>query len=409
MTNLSTLHTPGYIYPDDSVELPQPLIPNPMITEPTYSWRGVLLDSARTMWSVETILELLQLMHRYRFNRLHWHLTDNCGWRIPIEGYPRLLEISSQLPRMAFDDYNNVDPQKLAQYQQKARHLNNRGFYSRQDIALIVQSATKLGIEIIPEIDLPGHMEAVILAYPELGNPNFPVEITKLGDKYLRNNLLWPNQEAFEFIRQALKTVAELFPFEIVHIGGDECDFEFWENNLVAKRWMETEHITDGRALQGFFMQMAAEILNSYGKKVAVWDEATSTGLKGDELVFAWREEKGVPAAIASGQPWIFCDANYLYLNRLAGPAKTEPIGMYGTITVEDILQKNIPDNEQIQGIQACAWCEFITDRTELYYQLFPRLLAAAERAWCGNHLNLEDSLARVQLEMKILKDHQIL
>lgn len=404
MLGLSRINTPGYCYPERQLTLPEAQIPNPNILEPVFAWRGILLDSARTMWAVETILELLELMARYRFNRLHWHLTDNCGWRLPVPGYPRLVEISAQLPRMAFDEYGNVDPQKLAQYQNRARFLNNSGFYSYDNIAEIVEKATELGIEIVPEIDLPGHMEAVILAYPDLGNPLFHTLPKEINGKVLRNNLLWPNEQSFEFIEASLTKVAELFPSSIVHIGGDECDFEFWEQNPEGQQWMMENDITSGKEIQGLFMQKARKILAYHGKKVGVWDEAVATNLFGDEIVFAWQEEKGVPNALASAHPWVFCDANYLYLNRLAGAANTEPIGMYGVITPEIILEMQIPKSEKLLGIQASAWCEFIPGREELYYQLFPRLLAAAERAWCGNQVDPKEAIQRVNAEYQILK-----
>lgn len=379
--------------------------------QPVMGWRGLLLDSSRTFWTLDTVLEVLELMHRCGLNRLHWHLTDNSGWRLDVPGYPRLTAVAAQQPRHGFAEYTNVPAADLARYQERAPFLNNCGFYTRQDIARVIQRAGELGIEVIPEVDLPGHAEAAIKAYPELGNPStVGMDLSawpQASRPRVRNDLLWPCQQAFDFITAALHTVCELFPSPVIHVGGDECDVEYWESNPEARAWMEAHDVADGHALQQVFMRHARQVLASFGRRAGVWDEAVEAGLGADELVFGWREGTGVATAAASGHPWVFCDADLLYLNRVAEPDPrsdtARPVAMNGAISVEDILSLTTPADKGLLGIQASVWCEFITERTELYRQLFPRLLAVAAKAFWGGEVEAGRLRELVDEESQVL------
>ncbi len=381
-------------------------IPNPAgPASPAHQWRGLLLDSARTFWSVDEVCEVLDLMARYRLNRLHWHLTDDAGWRFGVPGYERVVEVGARLPREPFTWYSNVDPGKRSGIIASAPEGSTSGWYTDGDIARIVEHAARLGIEMMPEMDLPGHMAAVIRAYPELGDPALtdlpPEEWTH------RNDLLWPSDGSEAFLRAALEKVCDLFPFPVVHIGGDECDYRVWEADERLMQRMADEGVSDARALQGRFTDLARVTLSGRRRQLAAWDEVTETPCNGDELIFGWREDIGVPAALASGNPWILADADVLYLNRLGGPVATEPAGMYGTISVRDILDISVPDDDQLRGIQAAAWCEFMPDRTALHYHLFPRLLAVAELAWCGA-VDETDFADRLAHEAAWLAEHGV-
>ena len=385
---------------DDSL-IPDPAGP----IHPVHGWRGLLLDSARTFWSVDEVCEILDLMARYRLNRLHWHLTDDAAWRFDVPGYERIVEVSAHLPREPFTWYSNVDPGKREAVIAGAPEGSTSGWYTDEDIDRVVGHAAALGIQIMPEMDLPGHMAAVIKAYPELGDPSL-AEMSP-ADWTHRNDLLWPSSAAEAFLRAALEKVCELFPFPTVHIGGDECDYRVWEADVDLMQRMADEGVADARALQGRFTDLARDTLSGRGRTVAAWDEVTETPVAGDELIFGWREDVGVPAAMGSGNPWIFADADVLYLNRLGGPVATEPAGMYGTISVRDILDIDVPVDDQLRGIQASAWCEFMPERETLLYHLFPRLLAVAERAWCGtvDETTFKDRLDR---EIVWLAEHDV-
>lgn len=392
------------------------LIPDPNCSTPAFEWRGFMLDSARTCWSVPEIHELIDLLARYRFNRLHWHLTDDAGWRFAVPGYDELTTVAARLPRQQFLNYDNVDPAKRAEMLQRAAGIDTSGYYTDDDIAEILEHAHSVGITVVPEVDLPGHMAAAIRAYPHLGNPTLPTQDTstswdpaRTGTSSIPNDLLWPTDEARDFIAAVVDRVVELFHPDLVHIGADECIHSQWATDPEMASTLERLGLTDYSEVQGWFTAFARERLTGHGCRTAVWDEATETKLEGSELVFGWREEKGVPAAIASGHDWIYSDADELYLNRLQGAVESEPAGMFGVITTKTIWDIDFPENPRLLGVQAAVWAEYIADRETLHYHLFPRLLAVAERAWCGNRRGYyEDFVTRLDHEVKWLSDSGI-
>src|SRR5699024_2760536 len=347
----------------------------------------------RTAWSVEVIHELLELMARYRLNRLHWHLTDDSGWRFAVPGYDRLTEIGAQLPRPDYGWYSNVLPAQRDRADARAAEREFNGHYTAEEIAGIVAHAGELGIEVMPELDLPGHMAAAIRAYPELGDPRLRDLDPAQWDH--PNDLLWPSEASFAFLTAALETVAELFPFSVVHIGGDECKHQLWEADaaLMARYDEAADHGPEGGAgpeavaeersegssgegaaegagpaaspqtggpalppngpgsgrsglgprRQGMFTDHARQVLAGRSRRVAAWDELIGSPTTGEELIVAWRAQAGVEAARASGHEWIFADCTRLYLNRVAGDPATEPPGMFGPITPRDLLELEAP------------------------------------------------------------------
>lgn len=380
------------------------LIPGPQAAaEPYASWRGLMLDSARTFWPMHVMRELLDLLARYRFNRLHWHLTDDAGWRFEVPGYPRLIEVASRLEREPFHWYSNTDAERRLEAIAEAPANSTHGWYTGDDIRALLEHAAASGIEIMPEVDLPGHMGAVIRAYPELGDPAF----TDLPEAEWthRNDLLWPSERSERFVRAVIDQVCRLFPHPVVHIGGDECDYSVWEADASLMAAMRERGLERGPQIQGWFTDIARDQLRRHGRTAAAWDELVETPTQGDELLFAWRDGRGVSAVRDSGHPWIFADASRLYLNRVAGPAAAEPAGMIPGFGVRSILEEvRPPTDPHLHGIQAAVWTEFITDREALHYQLFPRLLAVAEVAWNGPGATAwEEFVPRMRAEVEWL------
>lgn len=419
-----------------AVTAPTAVIPNPAApAEPAHAWRGLMLDSARTRWSADVIHELLELMARYRLNRLHWHLTDDSGWRFPVPGYERLVEIGAHLPRPDYSWYDNVLPAQRDRAEARAREVDFNGAYSAEEIAGVVDHAQRLGIEIMPEVDLPGHMSAAIRAYPELGDPRLArVDPSQWPHP---NDLLWPGEESFRFVTAALDAVMALFPSSLVHIGGDECKHWIWESDpeLVARFGdAEASPMTTSTAvpdpegperlrlngpgsgrsglgprLQGRFTDHARTVLAAGSRRPAAWDELLDSPTTGEELIIAWRAGLGVPAAAGSGHDWIYADCTRLYLNRVAGDPAVGPPGMFGPITVRDIIELPVPASDTLRGIQAAVWTEFILDREHLLHQLLPRLLAVAERAWCGPDIDWDDFSSRLEIEVAHLREQGML
>lgn len=380
----------------------------------TVPWRGLMIDSARTRFPVPVMLRIIELAARYGFNRLHWHLTDDQGWRFDVPGYPRLTEVGAYLPRGAFDDYNMLagDTRERAMAEAPTRWAD--GFYTDEEIAAVVECAAAHGIEVIPEVDLPGHMTAAITAYPDLGRPaELPLPFGSMRDHMwwpARNDLLWPTPGAEQFVRAVLRRVAELFPSRLVHIGGDECAFRQWSSDPSMRSALDDRGIERVEELQSWFMSVAADELRRADRSVAVWDEACEIWDDEDALVFAWDEDRGMERVAASSLPYVFADARTLYLNRVDPDAGERQKGMMPGISVDDILTAPWDPvlDERCVGIQAGVWSEFVLDGADLLSMLFPRLLAVAERIW-NAELNAAEAADRVRREYDVLSRSGVL
>src|SRR5699024_9669873 len=311
-------------------QIPDPAGPD----EPAHAWRGLMLDSARTRWDVDLVHELLELMARYRLNRVHWHLTDDSGWRFPVPGYERLVEVGAQLPRPDYSWYDNVLPSRRDQADDRAREVDYNGAYSAEEITGVVEHARRLGIEVMPEVDLRAHMAAAsrpVAAAPATWHPP--------------NDLLCPGAGSYRFATAALEAITHLFPFSRVHIGGDECKYWIWESDpeLIARVvGHEAAPVTGvdeapaddpqrrrlsgpdsgnsglGPRLQGVFTDHAREVLRRRKRRLAAWDELRGSPTPGGELILAGRADVGVTTAERSGHDWVYADCTRLYLNRVA-------------------------------------------------------------------------------------------
>lgn len=377
--------------------------------QPRFPWRGLMIDSARTRHDVPVIKQIITLAARYGFNRLHWHLTDDQGWRFDVPEYPKLISQGAYLPRGRFDDYDSLlgDTRERAVAEQDEKWSN--GFYTDEEIAEVVAHAEAHEIVIVPEVDLPGHMMAAILAYPELGRPaGLALPEGSMREHMwwpARNDLLWPTDGARDFVAAIMRRIAQLFPGQYVHIGGDECAYEQWSSDPRMPEWMALRAVAGVEHLQAWFMTEAARTLAEHGKKVAVWDEACEIWDADDALVVAWDEERGMERIAGAAQQYVFADARTLYLNRVDPDAPTPQKGMTPAISVHDILTAawTETEHERCIGVQACVWSEFVLDGDDLLSMLFPRLLAVAERLW-NPDLDPADAGARIARENAALQ-----
>lgn len=355
---------------------------------PGFEWRGFLVDSARTRHSVPVLLDLISLAARYGFNRMHWHLTDDQGWRFDVPEYPRLIDVGAHLPRGRFDDYGQLFADTRERAVAESSERWSPGFYTDDEIGAIVAHADALGVAVVPEVDLPGHMMAAILAYPELGRPaGLPLPTESMRDHMwwpARNDLLWPSDAAIDFLTAVLRRVVALFPGSDVHIGGDECAFRQWSSDPEMPRVLRERGLERVEELQAWFMAEATAVLAAHGRRVLVWDEAAEVTQDPGAVLIAWDEERGMARAIRARQPFVFADARTLYLNRVDPDGDPAQLGMIPGISVEDILEAEWPEtaNERCIGVQACVWSEFVLDGDDLMRMYFPRLLAVAERIW---------------------------
>lgn len=355
--------------------------------KPAFKWRGYMLDVSRHFFNKEQIKKVLDFMAEIKLNRFHWHLTDDQGWRIEIKQYPKLTQVGAWRV-----DYNAKDENTSNWWgrprQKEGDKATYGGFYTQEDIKEIVAYAKARHIEIVPEIDMPGHSLAAIASYPEISCAEGPFYVGTGG--VVKDNTYCPGKEVtFEFVENMLGEVMDLFPFEYIHIGGDECNKEAWAVDPNCQTRMEEENLADLHELQSYFVTRVEKIVNAKGKKIIGWDEILQGGLAPNATVMSWRGEKGGIAAARQGHDVIMTPSKYCYLDLKQGDDDLEPNLGYAYSFMKDAYHfKIVSDSltsdqgKHVLGIQGNLWTESITNWGQLTYMTFPRLYAIAENGW---------------------------
>ncbi|GHC65640.1 beta-N-acetylhexosaminidase [Streptomyces cinnamoneus] len=353
---------------------------------PRFAWRGVLLDVARHFMPKDGVLRYLDLLAAHKLNVLHLHLTDDQGWRVEIERYPRLTEVGAWRAR------TKVGHRASPLWDERP----HGGYYTKDDIREIVAYAAERHITVVPEIDVPGHSQAAIAAYPELGNTDV-IDTTALSvwDTWGVNpNVLAPTDNTLAFYENVLAEVLELFPSPFVHIGGDECPKEQWKASPAAQARTAAEGLADEDELQSWFIRHFDRWLAGRGRRLVGWDEILEGRRPGGSLspgatVSSWRGFAGGIAAARAGHDVVMCPEQQVYLDhrQAAGPDEPVPIGYVRTL--EDVYRfEPVPPEltqEQaahVLGAQANLWTEVMETQQRVDYQAFPRLAAFAETVW---------------------------
>ncbi|OIJ98851.1 beta-N-acetylhexosaminidase [Streptomyces sp. MUSC 14] len=360
---------------------------------PRFRWRGLLLDVARHFMPKEGVLRYLDLMAAHKLNVLHFHLTDDQGWRIEIKRYPRLTETASWRSRSKFG--HRASPL----WEEKP----HGGYYTQDDIREIVAYAAERHIAVVPEIDVPGHSQAAIAAYPELGNTDVidTTALTVMDTWGISSNVLAPTDNTLRFYEGVLEEVLELFPVDagdfaefsdlsrFVHIGGDECRKEQWTGSVTAKNRIADLGLADEDALQSWFIGHFDAWLSARGRRLIGWDEILEGGLAEGAAVSSWRGFGGGIAAARAGHDVVMCPEQYVYLDHRQAPGEDEPVPIGFVRTLEDVYRfEPVPDGlteaeaRHVLGTQANVWTEVMEDTARVDYQTFPRLAAFAEVAW---------------------------
>ncbi|MEU3173335.1 MULTISPECIES: beta-N-acetylhexosaminidase [unclassified Streptomyces] len=363
---------------------------------PRFRWRGLMLDVARHFTPKEGVLRHLDLMAAHKLNVLHLHLTDDQGWRIEIERYPRLTEVGSWRTR-------TKTGHRASPLWDDTPH---GGHYTRDDIREIVAYAAERHIAVVPEIDVPGHSQAAIAAYPELGNTDVvdTSSLTVWDTWGISPNVLAPTDTTLRFYEGVLEEVLELFPADaagpaayapspsfssFVHIGGDECPKDQWRASEAAQKRIAALSLADEDALQPWFIGHFAGWLAARGRRLIGWDEILQGGLPPGAAVSSWRGYAGGAAAARAGHDVVMCPEQHVYLDHRqdAGPEEPVPIGYVRTL--EDVYRfEPVPadltpeETGRVLGTQANAWSEVTENQARVDYQVFPRLVALAEVAW---------------------------
>ena len=351
---------------------------------PRFGYRGAHLDCCRHFFSVEEVKKYLDVMAIFKLNRFHWHLTEDQGWRIQLKRYPELTEIGAfRNGTMVGKDWQSNDG------------IRYGGYYTQDQIRDIVAYADELGITVIPEIDLPGHMVAALATYPELGCGTGPYEVRTtwgVADQVLNVG----KEETMRFLENVLDEVADLFPSEYFHIGGDECPKKEWKENPDCQAKIrelglkDDEHGTAEQHLQNYVTYRMQQFLALKGKKIIGWDEILEGALEPGATVMSWRGAKGGIQAAQAGFDVIMTPNSHCYLDYYQAKDKDkEPLAIGGYLPVEKVYELEPTDqiSEQnkhhVLGAQVNLWTEYIATPEYLEYMLLPRMLALSEVAWC--------------------------
>lgn len=369
--------------------------------KPRFGYRGMHLDCSRHFFSVEEVKKYLDIMALYKLNRFHWHLTDDQGWRVEIKKYPRLTEIGAfRNGTVIKKDWGSNDGVRYG------------GYYTQEQMKDIVAYAGKLGIVVIPEIDLPGHMMGALAGYPELGCTGGPYEVwTRWG---ISEQVLCPGKEAmFSFLEDVFTELMDIFPSEYIHIGGDECPKTEWEKCPACQARIKQLGIkADGhhsaeQFLQSYVTARVQKFLNDHGRRIIGWDEVLEGELAEGATVMSWRGTEGGIKASAMGFDVIMTPNTYCYFDYYQSEDQDkEPFGIGGFLPWDKVYSyeplEGLNDSQQkhILGVQANLWTEYVATPEHLEYMLLPRMTALSEVQWCRpEDKNLDRYKAALQAE----------
>ncbi|WP_299703837.1 beta-N-acetylhexosaminidase [uncultured Pontibacter sp.] len=360
-------------------------IPDVQIKDyPRFAYRGMHLDVVRHMFPLEFIKKYIDYLAFHKFNTFHWHLTDDQGWRIEIESYPKLNTVGSWRKETLIGHFKD----------EPARYDGTRygGYYTKDEVLEVINYASVRGINIIPEIDIPGHSRATIAAYPELSTrPDTTWNVATTWGMYNRqNNVLQPNPATFQFLETVFQEVADLFPYEYFHLGGDETSKIWWKADRVSQQFIKEHNLKDEKGLQTYFVEQVAGYLAAKGKKVIGWHEILEGDLNTNTLIMNWGGEKEGIAAAKRGHQVIMSPGKPLYFDHYQSKDPNDSLAIHGYNPVDAVYAFDPVPNalrEQkleryIIGAQGNVWTEYIGSEAKVEYMIFPRMTALSEVLW---------------------------
>ena len=380
-------------------------IPSVTITDyPRFGWRALMFDVSRHFFTKQDVKTFIDNMVQYKYNLLHLHLTDDQGWRIEIKSLPNLTRVGAWRAKRegAWGNTKAPDPSEPKTY---------GGFYTQDDIKEIVQYAKDRFVNILPEIDVPAHSMAAVASYPELSctpgtyavNAGEEFQVWgKNGNQALIDNTLCPaNEKVYEFLDKVFTEVAQLFPFEYIHIGGDEAAKNFWEKSDAVKALMQKEGLKNMEEVQSYFVKRVEKIIQSKGKKMMGWDEILEGGLAPEASVMSWRGMAGGIEAAKQGHHVVMAPMDYTYVDLMQGDPFVEPPEFASLLLNQSYKFEPVPegiDPKLILGGEACLWSEHTTNMRAAGYLLWPRAWAVAESVWSPKEKkNWPDFVTRVE------------
>lgn len=348
-----------------------------IVDAPAYKWRGLMLDVSRHFFPISFLKKQIDVMSEYKFNRLHIHLTDAAGWRIEIKRYPRLNNFAAWRSGKLWKDWNANGNKYLEQGSEGAEG----GYYTQDELRDLVKYAAERGITIVPEIEMPGHSEEVLTAYPELSCTHEP---------YKQSDFCPGNIGTYDFLENVLKEVMDIFPSHYIHVGGDEAAKKSWGSCALCQKKMKELGIDNVDGLQAHLISHMGKFLNEHGRQLVGWDEVIAGNLSKNTTVMVWRGTELAHEAIKHGYDVVMSPGAYCYFDMYQDAPGTQPVANGGFIPTEKVYSyvpgSDLPEAERnmITGVQANLWTEHIPTPEYAEYMLYPRALALAEIGWNG-------------------------
>lgn len=362
--------------PDATRASPARVADGVIVDHPRFAWRGLMLDSARHFQSVADIERLLDWMSLQKLNVFHWHLTDDQGWRLEVPAYPELTKIGACRKAVGPDAALTGGPDKPY-----------CGFYTEADVREIVRYAAERFITVVPEIDVPGHSQAAIAAYPWLGVTGKQPQVGT--DWGINTWLLAPDARTLKFLDAVFDEVMQLFPSKYIHIGGDEAAKDQWQASPVVQAHLKKLGLQNMDHLQGWFTTQVANYLAEHGRTAVGWDEILQGKIPGSAVIMSWHEPSGALQALQQGHDVVMTSSPTLYLDHYQSNLSDEPPGRPDVESLADVYAYDpVPEGtttgeaQHILGVQANLWAEYIPTFARVQHAVFPRIAALAEVAW---------------------------
>jgi hexosaminidase len=373
-----------------------------IVDMPRFRWRGLMLDSARHFQSPEFVMRYIDWMALHKLNVLGWHLTDDQAWRLEVRKFPRLTSVGAWRVEAGRASARDLDPAT-------GRPRLYGGYYTQDQVRRIVGFAASRNVTIVPEIEMPGHATAAIVAYPQLGVTGDPAQSVP-ADWGIFPNLFNVEESTFAFLEDVLAEVMELFPGQYIHVGGDEAVKDQWKASARVQERMRELGVASEEALQGYFTHRMGEYLRAHGRRLVGWDEILEGGVPADAAVMSWRGVQGAITAAAAGHDAVLSPDPTLYLDSRQGRSPSEPPGRGTVETLADVYHFDpLPgplaaDQAHVLGLQANLWTEHVRTEERAAYMTWPRAAAVAEIGWSPPaRLDWTDFLARLPAEFRRL------
>ncbi len=369
--------------------------------QPRFRWRGAMLDVSRHFMPKDFVLRFVDLLALHKLNTFHWHLTDDQGWRVEIKKHPRLTKVGAWRKETRLGHENS--PHGFDK-------MPHGGFYTQQEIRQVVEYARRRHITVVPEIEMPGHAQAAIAAYPKLGVTGERLEVwTRWG---INANIFNPSERTILFLQDVLNEVLKLFPGPFVHVGGDEAIKDQWKASPEVQARIKQLGLKDEHEMQSYFIRRMDAFLAAKGRRLIGWDEILEGGLAPGATVMSWRGMEGGIAAAKSGHDVVMSPTTHAYLDYAQSQDPGELPNIGGNLPLETVYAfEPIPaaltaeEARHILGAQANIWTEYMPSPGHVEYMAFPRLVAMSEVAWSApERKNYADFLSRLEIHEQRLQ-----